>query len=315
MSLVRAGTGRKGVRDGPGSPPAAGSSRWSDARLASAPGRAARRSAAARRRESRRRPDPGRGPPARGSRTTRSRRRARSLAGRFRRPRRLPRQRRSPRERARRRSPPSGASLGSLHPLRVFTGDAPDETWNGSLVALEGESRRRRGGEDRPGDRRSPANRITASAKPLYHAGAALAAGGTAALIALATRAWSEAGIPEARGPPGPGRASPQAAAAAAARAHSRRSFTGPIARRDVGTVALTPQRSDQPALSILYGPRREILARRPAAAGRRIRALLRRKQGREAEILIGPAALAAVTSRVSRISRYNDPAPPAGGA
>ena len=131
---------------------------------------------------------------------------------------------------------PSGAYLGSLHPLRVFTG-SPGETWNGAFVATEGDAAALRVGElivDAVGGR---AHRITAEAKPLYHAAATLAAGGTVAVISMATRAWREAGIPEEEARPALAALAERAAAAAVSREFSE-ALTGPIARRDRVTIA-----------------------------------------------------------------------------
>lgn len=131
---------------------------------------------------------------------------------------------------------PSGASLGSLHPLRVFTG-SPDESWNGAFVATEGDAEALRVGEQVVSAVGARAHRITAEAKPLYHAAAALAAGGTVAVISMATRAWVQAGIPEDDARPALAALAESAAAAAVSREFSQ-AFTGPIARRDRVTLA-----------------------------------------------------------------------------
>ncbi len=90
------------------------------------------------------------------------------------------------------------------------------------------------------------ARRIAPEAKPLYHAAATLAAGGTAAVVSLATRAWERAGIPEEEARPALAGLAARAAEAAASRGFEE-AFTGPIARRDVGTV-----RAHRQALSAL---------------------------------------------------------------
>ena len=131
---------------------------------------------------------------------------------------------------------PSGASLGSLHPLRVFTG-SPDETWNGAFVATEGDGEALRVGEQVVSAIGARAHRITAEAKPLYHAAATLAAGGTVAVISMATRAWREAGIPEEEARPALAALAESAAAAAVSKDFPE-AFTGPIARRDRVTLA-----------------------------------------------------------------------------
>src|SRR5262249_30279076 len=87
-----------------------------------------------------------------------------------------------------------GVSLGSLHPLRVFSG-GPGETWEGAFVAVEGESAAVDAGLAAADAIGARGRRLAAPGKALYHAGAQMAAGGTVALISLASRAWSAAGL------------------------------------------------------------------------------------------------------------------------
>jgi predicted short-subunit dehydrogenase-like oxidoreductase (DUF2520 family) len=129
----------------------------------------------------------------------------------------------------------SGTAVGSLHPLRVFTG-ASGETWRGALVAIEGDNDAVEIGENLVRAIGGRARRITPEAKPLYHAAATLAAGGTAAVVSLATRAWAQVGIPEEEARPALAGLAARAAEAAASRGFEE-AFTGPVARRDIGTV------------------------------------------------------------------------------
>lgn len=130
----------------------------------------------------------------------------------------------------------SGAALASVHPARVFTG-AAGETWRDAFVAIEGEppavSQALKIVEAVGGRPHS----ISSAAKPLYHAAATLAAGGAVALVSLATRAWAEAGIPEGEARQALADLAQQAAAAARGRDFPE-AFTGPVARRDLGTLA-----------------------------------------------------------------------------
>ena len=130
---------------------------------------------------------------------------------------------------------PGGASLGSFHPLRAFTG-GPDETVRGAFVAIEGDEEACRSALGFSEILGASAHRISADAKPLYHAGATLAAAGVVSLIALATRAWSLAGIPEEVSRPALAALAGHAAAGAELR-ELRQALTGPIARRDLSTV------------------------------------------------------------------------------
>jgi predicted short-subunit dehydrogenase-like oxidoreductase (DUF2520 family) len=129
------------------------------------------------------------------------------------------------------------SSLGSLHPLRAFTG-APEETWQDSFVAVEGEE-----GASEAGSRLcrrigARPRRVAAGEKPLYHCAATLAAGGVASLLSLAAGIWEEAGLE-----PEEGRVELARLAVSAAQAVGGQPFaealTGPVARRDVETVRL----------------------------------------------------------------------------
>ena len=130
---------------------------------------------------------------------------------------------------------PHGASLAALHPLRPFTGGR-DEDWSGAFVAVEGEESATGVGGELARALGADPHRLAASAKPLYHAAASLAAGGVAAVVSVAVRGWASAGIPEdvAR------RALAGLAASAASAAADQpfaSALTGAVARRDVGTV------------------------------------------------------------------------------
>ncbi len=128
-----------------------------------------------------------------------------------------------------------GASLASFHPLRAFTG-AEGETLNGAFVAIEGEEEACRAALSFSQILGTNAHRIRAEAKPLYHAGATLAAGGVVSLVALAARAWSLAGIPEEVSRPALAGLAGHAAAGAEIQSFAD-ALTGPVARRDVSTV------------------------------------------------------------------------------
>ncbi len=129
----------------------------------------------------------------------------------------------------------SGAALGSLHPLRVFTGDR-GETWDDAFVAIEGDSGAVEIGEKLVRAVGGRPRRIAPEAKPLYHAAATLAAAGTVAVVSFAVRAWREAGIPEGEARRALADLAARAAKAAASRGFEE-AFTGPVARRDIGTL------------------------------------------------------------------------------
>src|SRR5262245_13471686 len=164
------------------------------------------------------------------------------------------------------------AALGSIHPLRAFAGDSR-ENWKGALIALEGQPPAIAAGAKIAAALGGDGHRIRTEAKPLYHAAATLAAGGSAALLSIASRAAVDAGLPERRARAALSRLSAEAATAAATRPF-REAFTGPIARRDAETVrAHRAAASDRADFLELYRHlAREIL---DTTAGR----------GREAEI------------------------------
>lgn len=130
-----------------------------------------------------------------------------------------------------------GAKLASVHPLRAFSG-SPDEDWNDAFVAVEGEETAVRIAVRVCRHVGARPHRLAASGKPLYHAAATLAAGGSAALLSFATRLWTEAGLSEEEG-----KAALALLAAGAVDAVGELPFesalTGPVARRDVETVRL----------------------------------------------------------------------------
>jgi predicted short-subunit dehydrogenase-like oxidoreductase (DUF2520 family) len=169
-----------------------------------------------------------------------------------------------------------GASLGSLHPVRPFTG-ADDENWAGAFVAIEGDEAAAAVGERVASALGAHPHRLAATDRGLYHACATLAAGGTAALISIAARGWATAGIPEDLARRTLAGLAAAAADAAAARPLAQ-AFTGAVARRDVGTVrrhlaALAPF----PEAARLYRALAEETLRRTREGGddAEIRALL----------------------------------------
>ena len=129
----------------------------------------------------------------------------------------------------------SGRAVGSLHPLRAFSG-APDETLRGARVAVEGDPRACDAALEYVAALGARGQRIDRSAKTLYHAGATLAAGGAVALLSLAARAWALAGISEEDARPPLAELAVNATGAARRRSFEE-SLTGPVARRDVRTV------------------------------------------------------------------------------
>ncbi|HTD53366.1 MAG TPA: DUF2520 domain-containing protein, partial [Thermoanaerobaculia bacterium] len=158
----------------------------------------------------------------------------------------------------------SGASVGSLHPLRAFSGEA-SENWRGAFVAIEGDEPACSAGEQIVRAFGAAGRRLAPETKALYHAAATLAAGGALALVSLASRVWASIGIPEEEA-----RAALADLAARTASTATHRSFedafTGPLARRDLNTVRVhRAALATRPELLRLYDLlARETLERTP---------------------------------------------------
>jgi predicted short-subunit dehydrogenase-like oxidoreductase (DUF2520 family) len=157
-----------------------------------------------------------------------------------------------------------GAALGSLHPVRPFTGD-PRENWEGALVTVEGEEAAVAIGARIVAAVGARPHRLEAAAKPLYHAAASLAAGGAVAVLSVAVRSWVRAGIPEEIAREALASLASLATAAAASRPFAE-AFTGAVARRDTGTVrAHAASLAAHPDALLLYRAlSEEILAQTP---------------------------------------------------
>ena len=161
-----------------------------------------------------------------------------------------------------------GAALGSLHPVRPFTG-APDEDWRDAFVAVEGQPAAI---EKATAIARAVGARphtLTPSAKPLYHAAASLAAGGAAAVVSVAVEGWIAAGVPEATAREVLSGLAERAVAAVGRQPFSE-AFTGAVARRDVGTVrAHTEALAAHPDAFDLYRALAEEILRRTHGRGK----------------------------------------------
>lgn len=170
----------------------------------------------------------------------------------------------------------AGAVVGSLHPLFPFTG-APEESWAAAFVAIEGDPAAMEIGEQIVRAIGARGHPLKAGEKTLYHAAATLAAGGTAAVLSLAVRVWAAAGLPEEEGRRSLALLSARAAAAVGERPFEE-AFTGPLARRDTGTVeAHVASIETLPEVLSVYAALAEETLRRTPSRGkeREIRAAL----------------------------------------
>lgn len=166
--------------------------------------------------------------------------------------------------------------VGSLHPLRAFSGGSA-ETLEGAFVAVEGDAAACDAGLRFVEAMGARGRRIDRGSKVLYHAGATMAAGGALALVSLAARAWTLAGLPEDEARAALAELASRATAAAIS-APLEEAFTGPVARRDVATVrAHLDALAQAPELQRLYAVLAlETLARTPDRGGEvELRALL----------------------------------------
>ncbi|MDQ6893156.1 MAG: DUF2520 domain-containing protein [Acidobacteriota bacterium] len=170
----------------------------------------------------------------------------------------------------------SGAAIGSFHPLRAFRGEE-GETLAGAFVAIEGDPAACDAADRFARALGAAPHRIAREAKPLYHAAATIAAGGSVALVSAAARAWAAAGIPEPAARAALAGLAADAVAGVAGRPFFE-AFTGPVARRDIGTVrSHLSALENSPELRRLYVLlARETLARTPGPeSDDEIRALL----------------------------------------
>jgi predicted short-subunit dehydrogenase-like oxidoreductase (DUF2520 family) len=166
----------------------------------------------------------------------------------------------------------AGAAVASMHPVRPFTG-SPEEDWTDAFVAVEGDRPAAELGSSIARAVGARPHLLSAAAKPLYHAGASLAAGGSVAILSVAARAWSAAGIPEDIARETLAGLALRAVSAAGRRPIAE-AVTGAVARRDVETIRahVRALRQSEDALRLYRALAREILER---TAGR----------GREEEI------------------------------
>ena len=176
-----------------------------------------------------------------------------------------------------------GAGVASIHPVRPFTG-AQSEDWRDAFVAIEGDAAAVEAAAEMARLVGARPHALTPEAKPLYHAAASIAAGGAAAVVSVAVRAWVAAGIPEEIAREALAGLA-ERAVAAVARQPFPDAFTGAVARRDAGTVrahtrALSPHTD---ARALYRALAEEILLRTPGRGREEeIRSILAEASDRE---------------------------------
>ncbi len=159
---------------------------------------------------------------------------------------------------------PTGAALGSFHPLQTVADPATaPERLRGAYAGVEGDERAVAAGEALASALGMVPVRIPSGAKAAYHAGATLVANYTVALTALATRLAADAGVPR-------GEAARiylpllRGAADNLQRLAPAEALTGAIRRGDAGTVAahLAALDGNDRVLYALLGREALVLAR-----------------------------------------------------
>jgi predicted short-subunit dehydrogenase-like oxidoreductase (DUF2520 family) len=130
-----------------------------------------------------------------------------------------------------------GCAVGSLHPLVSFpTATGPKVALAGVVAAVEGEQEAVHAGERLARVLRMRPVRLSAAAKPLYHAAAALASNMTHALVVAARVQLLRSGFPQ-RLVAGALRPLVIGSIEAALSARGFENLTGPIARGDASAV------------------------------------------------------------------------------
>jgi predicted short-subunit dehydrogenase-like oxidoreductase (DUF2520 family) len=131
---------------------------------------------------------------------------------------------------------PTGAALGCLHPLQAITQPerAPDRL-RGALAALTGDARAVETGAALARSMGMRPVVLAGTAKPRYHAAAAIASNYLVVLAAVAERLMTEAGLPQAEARAGI--AALMEGTVANVRAEGPAALTGPIVRGDLETV------------------------------------------------------------------------------
>jgi predicted short-subunit dehydrogenase-like oxidoreductase (DUF2520 family) len=162
------------------------------------------------------------------------------------------------------------AALGSLHPLRAFSG-APSDSWKDAFVTVEGDDAAVAAGASLCRRMGARPRRLDEAGKVLYHCAATLSAGGVASLVSLAARVWAQAGLDEEEGRIELARLA-EGAAEALGRLRFEDAITGPVARRDVETVRLHREAlAGNPDLARLYRLLATETLRRTAGRGREV--------------------------------------------
>jgi len=131
----------------------------------------------------------------------------------------------------------AGTATGGWHPLRAFPEASSDPAdAHGVFFALDGAPAALEAGRRFAEALGAESGPVPASARPLYHFAATLAAGGVTTLLACATDLACRLGLPDAARA-GYAELARGALAAAAAAADPADAITGPAARGDVATI------------------------------------------------------------------------------
>ena len=141
---------------------------------------------------------------------------------------------------------PSGAALGSFHPLKSVAQPGADSApgFAGAAVGIEGDERALAAAETLAGRLGMIPVRLPPGSKPAYHAAAVLVSNYTVALVHMAERIVSQAGLQNERGM---FQRLLEGTVANMAQMTPREALTGPIRRGDAHTVETHLESLSQP--------------------------------------------------------------------
>jgi predicted short-subunit dehydrogenase-like oxidoreductase (DUF2520 family) len=141
---------------------------------------------------------------------------------------------------------PSGAALGSFHPLKSVAQPGADSAsgFAGAAVGIEGDERALAAAETVAGRLGMIPVRLPPGSKPAYHAAAVLVSNYTVALVHMAERIVSQAGLQNERGM---FQRLLEGTVANMAQMTPREALTGPIRRGDAHTVETHLESLSQP--------------------------------------------------------------------
>lgn len=162
-----------------------------------------------------------------------------------------------------------GASVGSLHPMQVFSLAAPEANLlHGAGCAIDGDPGARRLVSAMARDLGATSYRIPAAGRPGYHLAASMVANDTMALFHLAHKEMTEAGVTDTAARKALAHLL-QGAAARLTREPVARALTGPVVRGDEDTVRAHLQAATVPESRDMHARLSSIIVKVARKSGR----------------------------------------------